>query len=339
MASNPLIPELNLKLVEISLISLGSNNYLSVTAMELSDTRLLWYYTKYIHPVVASGNKATYHSCCHSINKRGRHNTSDVHKESISIAHLFKKRKNDEDKIKDLKQFLANLPEEKSCFPLTNKATCGYTIEEILDAEVSVKGETRRQTQTIERQTSPIYAALDYKKLDNPFQYFGTREPLLFEQAFEFKNELTSDLNECSSNLTIERSNEWKKEYLEQSDQLDCESQLNINEWSQKLIAKDQTIKEMTKTMNDLKEENRSLKKQVDDFKLDQLLIMSTDVNSMVLPTKYCRKRPPKVSSNLQLEKKKPEVDSPEDLSQRIDKLVKNSYKSFGGFDLKRNSN
>jgi hypothetical protein len=322
--------------------------------MELPDSRVLWYYTKYIQPVLASGNKATYHSCCHSINKRGRQNTSDVHKQSISIAHLFKKRKSDEDKIKDLREFLAKLPEERRFFPLTNKATCGYTIEEILDAEVPEKGsvecrfcqarasrenEIRHQTQTIERQTSPVYAALDFKKLDNLFQYIGRSEPLQFDQTFEFNKELTSDLNECSSSLTIERSNEWKIEHLEQYDQPGYENEINqhiIDEWSQELKGKDQTIKEMTETMKNLKEENLSLKKQIDDFKLDQLLIASTDFNDMYLTTNYCKKRQPKVNSKLQLEKKKPEVKSSEDLSKRIDNLLKKSKLSFGGFDLKR---
>lgn len=314
-----------------------------VTAMELPDSRLLWLYSKHIQPAVASGNKATYHSCCHCINKRGRHNTSDVHKSSISIAHLFKERDHDEDKIKDLKEFLANLPEELPFFPLINQATCGYNREEIMDVDVpandhyecrfclaraSRENETRQLTQTIERQTSPINTSLDCEQLGILYQYSDTRKPLHFDRSEPsvFMEKIIPGMIESNSHFTFEASNEWSEEYsFLQKDQPEIEKEERqpiIIELNQKMKAQDQTIKKMSEALENLKKENLSLQMKYDHMRLNPLHIVNMDLKSIDLPIDHCKKRPPKVSLPL-LKKKKPEVNSTDDLSRRITEMIK----------------
>ena len=166
-------------------------------------------------------------------------------------------------------------------------------------------------------------------------------------ETFELKKSKELNFNESSSRLTIEASNQWKEPQFEEKDQPDLESEdrqlLTINELSQKLKAQDQVIQEMAKDMMNLKEENQSLKMKYDDIKSNEASILSRiislELNNMNLSTNYFHKRPPEVNSLFRSEMKKPEVNSSRDLGQRIDRLVKKATMSFGGFNLKRNSN
>ena len=99
----------------------------------------------------------------------------------------------------------------------------------------------------------------------------------------------------------------------------------------EELKAKDQLIKEMANDKVNLEEENLLLRKNYDDILLNEANLLSKisslEVHNQYLLTKYCQKRPPIVNSPSTLEMKKPEVNPNDDLSQRIDRLVKNYNK------------
>ena len=168
-------------------------------------------------------------------------------------------------------------------------------------------------------------------------------------QASFLENPKESDLSESNNRLILEASNQWKADEFEEKDQFDSEvedidiKQLTIDELTQKLKEKDELINEMANDMMNLKEENRSLKVKYDDIKSNEASylskITSLELNAVHLQSRLIQKRPPEVNSLFRSAMKKPEVKLTQDLSQRIDRLVKNATMSFGGFNLKKNSN
>ena len=180
--------------------------------MEYSDKILLEYYYNHIKPAVESGNKAYYHSCCRSITKRSRKENKVFHLDSMSIAHLFKRRDDNNEKIEDIKEFFSK-DDPFWMLPAINRKTCygiNPTKEEVgVDEGYSSFLEANNAQEDFGTGTEPYYTGVEKTEsitkptsdqlqevtLGNVFQYLGKRNMTENE-----KESLTNSKNFCEQN-------------------------------------------------------------------------------------------------------------------------------------------